>query len=325
MTQLGEMVAIGIVSDADLICPFHDPHTCSEAKNNIHRGSGSTLGSNLDSGGRDGSVVTRRHEAPYRNACAPLHEPDPDLHISEDDREIYTEPGNDNRRYPVGFAAHHLIPGKASMHRAKQIHRYIESGKVICCNLGYDVDGSENGVWLPGLHPVKGALWGGASDEVDDEEVVVQKMALTEAKPYSYAQIDGPTSGNPGAFLADNNKWRYVQAAMNFGRVGRRQFHDAHPEYSALVRDSLNDVSTVLDTLLGRGVPVSGCAKSSEHGKSTDGKNIPPWQLLRLLNNTSNWLRNKLVNRMQHPVYYTSNWCGPKAILARRARQRPLS
>ena len=342
MTQLGELTAIGLVDTKNVECPFHEKkHDCSTDAENVYReGNAETLGKNLAKGKQDNSsTVFRAKGSPDHDYRANRKEDDPD-EDSEKDREIGILDGDDDCIYPVAFAAHHLIPGKASMGKAKALHKYIRKGEI-CCNLGYSVDGNENGVWLPGLHAVNSNglnLWSGkvASRSLPDKEDVrniskVKARMRKELEPsangkrskFAYKPITGPTPGDAGAqaFRSDNMKWLYVKGSMAY--LGARQFHDAHPAYSSLVVKQLGAVAQRVATLLENAKKTGPtqcpeCKKRQDAGK----KPTPPLALLGLLNNTSSWYRAKLVGKTSDKEYYTSSWCGPLAKVKPRSKPK---
>lgn len=318
MTQLGESAAVGLVDSLDMECPFHvKAHTHDSAKNNFLAGDATALGENLESGGVDSSTV-QRNELPDKDYRSPRKEVDPDKYFSEAEREVQiVKGGTEDTKYPVAYSAHHLIPAKESLKPAAALHKYIDKGKgKICCNLGYDIDGNENGVWLPGLHAVnsKGLnLWGYSSTDLPDAEDVGRKVVLRSeledrTTKWKYSPLDGPKPADGSdAFEPTNMKWLYVQKAMIFPKLAPRQFHDRHPNYSELVMNHLNDVAAVLDRLSGNKVVPASCSKC----KSANEKASPPVGLLGLLNRSSRWYRGKLVGRVRDSDYYTSSWCGP--------------
>jgi hypothetical protein len=327
MTQVGEPLTIGMVKSIENECPFHEEHDCpSPAKNQYTEGNASKLGVNLHDGGADSSTV-QRSDVGYRS---PKAAGDPD-EIPEEEREVSIKKGVEACRYPVVYSAHHLIPAKESMKRAKKLHKFIDKRKgEICCNLGYDVDGNENGVWLPALHGVNGIgldIWGSASMTIlKFEKIGVKSISIRELgggkNRYDYSPLSGVTpSAGSAAFHPNNMKWMYVQEAMRLRIVGTRQFHDRHVNYSAKVKGHLNALATVLEILLGLAkdpakAPCKKCAKSGEKAVP------PPFAMLGLLNKLSSRLCARLVGRTQDDEYYTSSWCGPdapKTLPARRS------
>lgn len=342
MTQLGEMIAVGIVDEKKVDCPFHEKkHECSPDATNVYReGNAATLGDNLHDGKQDSSsTVVRPKGTPDHKYRRNAEVPDPDKE-SEEDREVSILGGDDDCIYPVAFAAHHLIPGRASIGKAKALHKFIRKGEI-CCNLGYTVDGNENGVWLPGLHAVNSNglnLWSAkvAPRSLPDKEDVrnvakVKAKMRRELQPssgnkrskFAYKPIVGTIPGEAGAqaFRTDNMKWLYVKESM--GYLGARQFHDAHPTYSSLVLKQLGAVAQRMALLLESSKQKSATQCPECRKRQDDGaKPTPPLGLLGLLNSTSAWYRSKLVGKTSDEEYYTSSWCGPLAKVRPRSQPR---
>jgi hypothetical protein len=68
------------------------------------------------------------------------------------------------RSFPITVAAHHLIPGNASLKKSSifksKEYLWIDGKKK--GNIGYNVNASPNGVWLPGNYAISG--WSGRDD-----------------------------------------------------------------------------------------------------------------------------------------------------------------
>jgi hypothetical protein len=318
MTQLGESVAIGLIGKAkDVECPFHDErhHDCDSACNDL-KGNATTLGKALDSGKKGDSTVVRSADPDLSyNALAKKDQPDPDpdgLDIEVDVAPSIPEQSG----YPVGFSAHHLIPMKESLSKAAALRKFIDKGKTLCCDLGYNVNGYENGIWLPGLHGVssKGiGVWGAAGYDLPDNEGKGFKPRVRKSAGRKFALLHGPTPRSDvdvDAFVDHNMKWRYVQLAMK--SHGARQFHDRHYDYSMLVLGHLNDVGRVLESFYGlkKAPDLPGCDKCKKARKQDASAKIPPpVGLLGLLNNTSANYRGRLLGKTSDTDYYTSSWC----------------
>lgn len=335
MTQLGELVAVGLIKELDDgECPFHEEeHRCDGIENDLV-GDASVLGTNLDTGTAATSTV-RRTAKPDKGYKRPYKEADPD-NLDYEDREVQLFAGEESCWYPVGFQAHHLIPAKESLDKAGTLKKYIEkSGGKLCCNLGYDVNGNENGVWLPGKHPVDGNglnLWGSASTSLPDKEDVGRKKVVRGkgSDKWSYTPLSGPRAGNPGANAGHNLKWQYVLASMKFLGSGKktkayggpRQFHDRHPTYSKNVKSHLDTVGALLEKLSGTKKKPASCPKC----KKDKGKRTPPTSLLGILNALSERYRGHVVGRMEDARFYTSSWCDPerkKSAAVKKAKARP--
>lgn len=105
------------------------------------------------------------------------------------------------RQCTVVPAAHHLIPGNASLKKVPSIMDLIDSGRgKIQSDIGYDVNGQPNGIWLPANYGVR------AESEF----------------------------GRKWSQYGHQNE--YAIAAM---KKAGAQFHDAHPEYSGKVKTTL--------------------------------------------------------------------------------------
>lgn len=109
-------------------------------------------------------------------------------------------------------AAHHCIPGNASLKKAISLHKFMrEDGPLKLANdIGYDVNHENNGVWLPGNYGVRAGKghytkkWGGYNELFKEQ---------------------------------------YANLAM---KAAGAQFHDAHSEYSEKVLDTLRKVAAKL-------------------------------------------------------------------------------
>jgi hypothetical protein len=249
MTQLGEAVGVAFLTDAVAECPFTtaSPPSVSkegeepakddtDAVEDVQENDGGKLGRNVVSGksGTDGTWNALGAEPP-----------------------LYQSPRNDTRRkgvrahvkadgqdYPFTVAAHHCIPGEASLHPSALFEKFMEKGGEMELNtssgartfklqehIGYNVNGSHNGVWLPGSYairastsPVTGKSWGDLAD-----------------------------SGAEGDW-----KLSYIAAVV---RAGRGQFHDAHTHYNTHVRGMLNKLAL---TIIAHMVACEECQKKTE-------------------------------------------------------------
>jgi hypothetical protein len=143
-------------------------------------------------------------------------------------------------------AAHHLLPGNASVKKAALLHKYmLWQGKNplgLVGPIGYDINSPENGVWLPGNYAVR--------------EGTDFKLNWRQFK--------------------DAFKDAYARAAMKAS--GDLQLHDAHPAYNDNVLNTLRDVAKKLDALW---IDRSKCPVCK---KALVNQNDPPYGLVRRLN-----------------------------------------
>ncbi len=171
-------------------------------------------------------------------------------------------------------AAHHLLPGNASVKKATLLHKYmLWQGKNplgFKGPIGYDINGAANGVWLPG----------------------------------NYAVRKDTDFGKNWSEFAELFKSGYAKAAMK--SCGNMQLHDAHPAYNAKVLNTLLNVAKKLDA---KWVDRSKCPVC---GKDLKDQAEPPYGLVGRLNALSSEHRKVLVfTAHNHKAiasgYYTSS------------------
>ncbi|HTV24726.1 MAG TPA: AHH domain-containing protein [Polyangiaceae bacterium] len=184
---------------------------------------------------------------------------------------------------PVSVAAHHLIPGKDGLPES-QLKRYVwKSEGTISSDIGYHIDGSENGVWLP-THGKLSQRMGKAKKILVPSAGDPTKLVHRSYRFMSKLEEDGGVS-----FVS-----AYTQLSM---KLFERQYHDSHKEYSNKVVEMLDSISLWLDKASGDAC--DQCKKS----KSPDGKFPPPHFLIFRLNALSARLRGWLLGP---PTAWTS-------------------
>lgn len=113
-----------------------------------------------------------------------------------------------SNRLPVHTAAHHLIPGNASL-KPSEIMAYLHVDKTANGNIGYSINNHENGSWLVGNYALRGEdglpSWGELGTEFT-------KDTNKDPKEYAFAAIEKL----------------------------KRQFHDAHADYNKFVLNELD-------------------------------------------------------------------------------------
>ena len=188
--------------------------------------------------------------------------------------------------FPFTVAAHHLIPGKASLVKSQLYKKFMVKGSVTSKGgntvkinqlIGYNVNGAHNGVWLPGNYAIR---------------------AGTE-----------PLMTTWSAVAAQNPEWalNYVFAAM---KKAGGQFHDAHTVYNKFVLKLLNKYSVRLFAHL----------DSCDDCKSKTDVS-PPYVVKRILYSLSKRLRGKVTGSPASwkPMFFTTDkW--RELILANRTR-----
>lgn len=200
MSEIGEPVAIaelGHEGHSEDTCAFHNKDKPTSETNVLtddmdedalevpgvsmtgiaHKNSAAKLGSNLTAEGHDQPETTVQIEGI-------------------------------NRVLPVHTAAHHLIPGNASLKKSK-IMSYLHQEGTATGNIGYDINNYQNGSWLPGNYALRG-------------------------------EDDLPAWGPQG--VGFTTKYSQPPDVYAFAAIAklRRQFHDAHVDYSKFVIKVLN-------------------------------------------------------------------------------------
>lgn len=217
MAELGEIIAFGEYGE-DAECPFSHKKVKKEKDNVMPKSWGKndahTLGTNLGD----------------------------QYHFKQNIKfDLWDE------KHEAQYTPHHLIPGNASWPETK-LQKWVEKGvsNHIKYNYGYDVNGRNNGVSLPGNNGFK-------------------KM-----------------SGESWSNLHPDNQAEYAIECMEQTPT-QRQFHDAHPAYNEFVINSLDKIAAKLENRKKRkGTP--GCGKKDCQGDTITRKPYEPplFLLLRL-------------------------------------------
>jgi HNH/ENDO VII superfamily nuclease len=178
---------------------------------------------------------------------------------------------------PVQSAAHHLIPGNASLkHKTKgecKLYKYLHVDGTKKGNIGYSVNNYENGVWLVGNYGIrksKGLVnWGSSG-------CGFQSKFNTE--PYEYAK-------------------KAIEASQS-------QFHDAHENYSDNVRLALDAIAEKI------GVIDEIWCDEDKSDRPTDPDDLQLVALVNRLNTTSRRLQTLLTKPGENwkTNFYTSSY-----------------
>jgi hypothetical protein len=179
--------------------------------------------------------------------------------------------------YPYVVAAHHLIPGNAALKRTPLLMEYMkkggsvesQAGKKYTINgdIGYDVNGSHNGAWLPGNYAIKTAL---PPRTRKDGVQLAARVGTTPVPGVSW-----------GALAEEHEMWQYNYVA-SAAKAASGQFHDSHEEpYSKTVRENLDKITLAL------AVHLDTCEKC----KGRKAEISPPYRIKRRLYAMSKRLR----------------------------------
>lgn len=370
MPQVGEGVAFGIVLGNDSTCPFdHSTHKKPPKVKNEFAGSASTLAENMKDQCSIYLHTPLKPNPPPKSVLNPHKDPGSKFFwelkrtkwpVTIKWEDLGPPYKSGELKYRVKFAAHHLIPAQASLKPAKLLHSFMiykhgeqavlvhkKEGKgsitktlpggVVRSNVGYDVNGSENGVFLPGNYAVTKItlakrLWTPApsvldavpslaEDEDDDHDGENYDIENTLAGADSEVESDDPVRTESEFLLpADpssryltgyrhqiddqNRKWQYVKQAMQSGG----QFHDAHTNYNVFVLGVLQKIGSEYWQRVGPDLKPA-CPKCEEVWVSDDKEGIPtPYALVRRLEGVSRRLRVFVSGGIWCEKLTTSRW-----------------
>ena len=237
--ELNEMIAMALAPVDDKGCPFSEESVAAVPSAGESRqdddaepqgNNAGALGGNLEAGDADGGDG---YAAKYP---APAMEPEPQIDTARQAAQGETLEivlpaggGSNDLRWPFTMAAHHLIPGNASL-KSSAVEKFMIQGEkvgpgqrfTIEQHIGYNINGGHNGVWLPGSY------------------------AITDA---ALAEIASVASSKWSRYSKKHEEWaiHYIAAAS---RVGKGMFHNTHTKYSSVVRGMLNKIGAKLHTHL---------------------------------------------------------------------------
>jgi hypothetical protein len=361
--QLGELVAVVIEGqDPEAECPFsHEKPNPNET--NELGGIGTKLGDNLAAGkgvhtskpptGSDFTAgpteLDPRDRTPKLTAIV--------IQVNGETVTMQGEP----LPYPLTCAAHHLIPAQEALKEHPVLEFMCKDGESqdfrsssgpapaavpdskVWGNVAYNVNGGQNGVWLPGNYAV-GAGTGGveiwksrASDkrssfsatEAADNWIKALDFGPDEWKQLSVDPLehDEPQPGALASALATaalqkfmlagtnyhidpgNPKWAYVKAAMD---AADGLFHDRHKPYSDKVAEYLEKIAEAYTSMYERSTQENGCKKCKEAERPAGAKASlvgPPYGIVDRLNAGSRFFKQYVkTGVVTAKNIFTSQW-----------------
>lgn len=274
MSQIGEAVARSGVAEKITECPFEVPDPPDDPSEEdedyawddrkviatAQANDGGKLGTNVKNGEPGGSGSWNVLGGDPDRYCAPQVDT-----ARTGGREQVKVRG---RYFPFTVAAHHLIPGNASLYESQLFKQYMRrGGKIeidsrrfgklsfeVSHNIGYNVNGSHNGVWLPGSYAIEA---GG-----------------NHPKGVSWQVLNSDTGDVP---------WCYEYMAAVARKTGG-QFHDTHTSYNQNALKVLEKLTVKLS------VHQAGCDDCRKKNKK---KVPPPYEIKTKLFRLSTYLRTK--------------------------------
>jgi hypothetical protein len=174
---------------------------------------------------------------------------------------------------------------------------------VVWSDVGYDVNGSHNGKFLPGSYAVGGGrggmgVWADTSDGDEDDTEDASE------------QIPDPASNELTGSLYEikksNRKWQYVKQAV---AKCPGQFHDRHLPYSTFVQGVLKKIFTNYNTLAKKNALAGSCSKCKDRAEKIAKHGIPtPYGMVNRLNGDSKRLMGFLDGHTWRINIFTSGW-----------------
>ncbi len=265
MPELGEPVAVGVVSEWEGECPFTHETTDHKIKNKLDKSSG-TLGSSLNKGvstrlweEKGGAYEQKEDQKAAKESKAKCCGWPPSSYVTVES----LTPGV-TMQAPFSPAAHHLIPTNASFLPCSSLMAFVaeSKGDKILGEIGYDVNGAENGIWLP------------------------THTALVNGMADGTYPVPGASTGDYGA-LPKPFKQRYAEAVM---KHTSRQFHTTHRSYSSWVKGVLEKITLKMLAMK----EVGKCEKCKKIVKDLKGKRKPPHTLSLRIDSLSMRVRKYL-------------------------------
>ena len=337
MTEMMESITVEMILEPRYECPF--PHEKREFPNpdNNFLGDGDELGENMEAT-RQTAVLPDYRDSTAAAVMRPARDPK-NKTLHNNNRPIRLG-GHEPETLPLTCAAHHLIPAQASLRQALGLVVYLfkdtakfyqrvtvdktskkktkqptdVSGGKLTNNVGYDVNGLQNGIWLPGPYALRGkevvaAVFGPAAAKKKRRPSVVDRMR-TQTKPDSdeldgedfVEKPDGESAPEPAREPFDYY-FLYTVAAMQ--KVGK-QYHDGHTRYSEFVTEALGRLSVLLYM-----IDVYTTCQKCRDVRPPDGKLWPPYKVLKWLDALSSRLHGYLIgppSGWRLPLY-TSSMC----------------
>jgi hypothetical protein len=206
--------------------------------------------------------------------------------------EAFEDQNIEEGDFPFTVAAHHLIPGNASLENDEVglVDYMDETGTVysnkgteytINGHIGYDVNGSHNGVWLPGNYAIVASR---------------PKKRTKTGRIIPARKGTGPFPKKSWSVMSKHySDWQfaYVVAAC---KAGDGQFHDTHDDpYSESVSEQLLKIVQRF---------ASHLDKKCKLHKNKDMKIPPPYKIKMRLHGISDRLRGFVKG-------HHSNWTRP--------------
>jgi hypothetical protein len=307
--EVGEDVKPPELVDLSDDCPFdHELEQPPKIENDLV-GKGSTLASSMNSGRSTKRFAKFAPSEGAKKKWGKLPQKNSEHAFFKgraDKGRCVTVTFSDDRKknYPVSCSAHHLVPSQESLKDHPLLQYMCKIGTsgdnnhgygdgAVWSDVGYDTNGSENGLYLPGNYAVGGGRGGlnvwypvDGEDDSEHDEGYIDADKLPDDE-YQDFLLDG----KKGEIKRSNVCWQYVaQATLK----APGQFHDRHFKYSDhIVKQALQ---AIFEKYKKKEIDrAKSCGKCQERIEKLKGLGLPsPYSVVMRLENLSNKLRNYL-------------------------------
>jgi len=320
--------------DLDFKCPFdHELEEPPKVKNNLV-GKGSTLASKMKSGASTKlykDYIPQSDKEKIKWGTIAQKNRKHNLYKGSNPISVKFKFGDstESKDYPLTFSAHHLIPSQESLKNHKILQYMCKMGKAnhnhnysagaLWSDVGYDTNGSENGIYLPGSYAVGGGkgglkIWVSVDQDKEEEHgndyVEYSRLSSDDEKRWLL-------KGGKGVIKEDNPCWQYVGQAMI---KSKNQFHDRHIPYSKDIVQAALSAIYERYKLFDVSLDSTFCKKCKEKIKKIKKQGLPaPYSIVLRLEHLSNNLRVYLKVRHGQILkenIFTSQW-GKKYMQAK--------
>jgi hypothetical protein len=327
--EVGEMITIPeLTPDLKDECPFdHELEEPPEVNNDL-LGKGSKLATKMNNGSSTNVYPPYAPDQNQQVKLGKLPQKDPNHPFckqgSDKGRCVavhFATPEKKTQTYPVSCSAHHLVPSQESLKNhdllqymckkgTGQEHNHGYADGRVWSDVGYDTNGSENGIYLPGTYAVGGAalnVWFpiGANDDAEHDDGYIES---DKATPKEYEGF--LLSGKRGEIRSSNPCWQYAAQAMV---KAPGQFHDRHLQYSKdIVKAALTNIYEKYKRHdITR--PEGACPKCKDRNETIKKHGLPaPYSVVLRLQNMAKVLCGCLkfsrAGQLRSNVF-TSEWC----------------
>ncbi|AHG92991.1 hypothetical protein J421_5456 (plasmid) [Gemmatirosa kalamazoonensis] len=183
-------------------------------------------------------------------------------------------------------AAHHLIPGDAVMAKTQIEQWTCESKGKIKEDIGYNIDGAPNGIWLPHLPHIHWTRFMNKATKTRFSDVFGTWSSLSDYRRKAVGYVIMSETWLQMHYTDHKGSYKYVDDDENYNNEAKTRCN-----------------------LLANVMTAFHAPKCPDGKDPLDGKYYPPYGLVGRLYGQANWLRRRITG---NPRYWSS-WVSPLA------------